>query len=128
MILNLIDGSTYISQSLTLNTMDFFRPTLEATLDARFSDPEYPDELKDICIHGMDAGFSGFIYSSELYDFFERYEDEIEDLLEDAGISLSQLVERDETWTLQQIREKATWTAVELYAFYKTNQQEEDDA
>ena len=28
-----------------MTTMDFFRPTLEATLDARFSDPEYPDEL-----------------------------------------------------------------------------------
>jgi len=128
MILNLIDGSTYISQSLTLNTMDFFRPTLEATLDARFSDPEYPDELKDICIHGMSGGFSGFIYSSELYDFFEKYEDEIEDMLADADIALSQLVARDETWTLQEIREKATWAAVELYAFNKINQEEEDDA
>jgi len=126
-ILNLIDGSTCTSQSLTLNTMDF-KSTLEATLDARFSDPEYPDELKDICIHGMVSGFSDFIYSSELYDFFERYEDEIEDLLEDADIALSQLVARDETWTLQEIREKATWAAVELYAFNKTNQEEEDDA
>ncbi len=110
---------------MTLTTMDFFRPTLEATLDARFSDPEYPDELQDICKHGMSAGFSGFIYSSELYDFFERYEDEIEDLLDDAGIALSQLVERDETWTLQQIREKATWAAVELYAYKKTNDLED---
>jgi len=124
MILNLIDGSTCISQSLTLNTMDF-KPTLEATLDARFSDPEYPDELKDICIHGMSAGFSDFIYSSELYDFFEKYEDEIEDLLAEADIALSQLVARDETWTLQEIREKATWAAVELYAYKKTNDLEE---
>jgi hypothetical protein len=105
--------------------MDFFKPTLEATLDARFSDPEYPDELKDICIHGMSAGFSGFIYSSDLYDFFERYEDEIEDMLDDADIALSQLVSRDETWTLQEIREKATWAAVELYAYKKTNNLEE---
>ena len=110
---------------MTLTTMDFFRPTLEATLDARFSDPEYPDELQDICKHGMVSGFSGFIYSSELYDFFERYEDEIEDLLDDAGIALSQLVERDETWTLQEIREKATWAVVELYAYKKTNDLED---
>lgn len=127
MILNLIDGSTCTSQSLTMNTMDF-KPTLEATLDARFSDPEYPDELKDICIHGMVSGFSDFIYSSELYDFFEKYEDEIEDLLADADIALSQLVARDETWTLQEIREKATWAAVELYAFNKINKEEETDA
>ncbi len=128
MILNLIDGSTCTYQSLTTNTMDFFRPTLEATLDARFSDPDYLDELKDICVHGMSSGFNGFIYSSELYDFFERYEDEIEDLLADADIALSQLVSRDETWTLQEIREKATWAAVELYAFNKINKEEEDDA
>ena len=128
MILNLIDGSTCTYQSLTMTTMDFFKPTLEATLDARFSDPEYPDELKDICVHGMSAGFSGFIYSSELYDFFEKYEDEIEDLLADADIALSQLVSRDETWTLQEIREKATWAAIELYAFNKINKEEEDDA
>ena len=107
---------------MTLTTMDFFRPTLEATLDARFDDP---DELQDICKHGMSSGFSGFIYSSELYDFFERYEDEIEDLLDDAGIALSQLVARDETWTLQEIREKATWAAVELYAYKKTNDLED---
>ena len=121
MILNLIDGSTCTSQSLTLNTMDF-KSTLEATLEARFDDP---DELKDICVHGMSAGFSGFIYSSELYDFFEKYEDEIEDLLSEADIALSQLVARDETWTLQEIREKATWAAVELYAYKKTNDLEE---
>ena len=66
-----------------------------------------------------------YILSSELYDFFERYEDEIEDLLDDAGIALSQLVERDETWTLQEIREKATWAVVELYAYKKTNDLEE---
>ena len=128
MILNLIDGSTYTYQSLTMTTMDFFKPTLEATLDARFSDPEYLDELQDICKHGMSAGFSGFIYSSELYDFFEKYEDEIEDMLDDADIALSQLVEHDETWTLQQIREKATWAVVELYAFNKINKEEEDNA
>ena len=110
---------------MTLTTMDFFRPTLEATLDARFDDL---DELQDICKHGMASGFSGFIYSSELYDFFERYEDEIEDMLDDADIALSQLVARDETWTLQEIREKATWAAVELYAFNKINKEEEDDA
>ncbi len=125
MILNLIDGSTCTYQSLTMTTMDFFKPTLEATLDARFDDP---DELKDICVHGMASGFNGFIYSSELYDFFEQYEDEIEDMLDDADIALSQLVERDETWTLQQIREKATWAVVELYAFNKINQEEEDNA
>ena len=51
-------------------------------------------------------------------------------MLDDAGIALSQLVERDETWTLQQIREKATWAASRTVCLYteSTNDLEEYNA
>ena len=37
------------------------------------------DELNDIAYHGMAAGVSGFIYSSELHDVYEKYENNIMD-------------------------------------------------
>ena len=37
------------------------------------------DELTDIANHGMSAGVSGFIYSSELHDVYEKYENNIMD-------------------------------------------------
>ena len=47
-------------------------------LDKRFNDF---DECKDIMNHGMRGGFSGFIYYTELTEFFNTHKDEIEDYL-----------------------------------------------
>ena len=38
--------------------------------------------MRDIAQYGANAGVSGFIYSSELHDVWERYSDEITDYLE----------------------------------------------
>ena len=89
-----------------------YKATLEETLKARFDDNT---EVHDISMHGMASGWSGFIYSSELYDFFERYEDEIEDVLYEAGFELSNIVKDPKEWTFQELREKSVWIAVELW-------------
>ena len=82
------------------------------------------DELLDIARYGCSGGVSGFIYSSELYDVFSKYEDEIMDYLEEFaegcyGTSAeSMIVSRldDEQWTMQEFRELAVWTYLEIQA------------
>ena len=81
--------------------------SLQETLSNRFTDK---DEIETICKHGCSGGVSGFIYSSELYEFFEHYEDEIEDLLNDNGIQLADLV--PDFQTFQELREAACWWVV----------------
>ena len=47
-------------------------------LAERFDDM---DEIKDVAEYGCQAGVSDFIYSSELAEFFDKYEDEILSLI-----------------------------------------------
>ena len=89
-----------------------YKATLDDTLRARFDDR---DEMKDINQYGIQGGFSDFIYSTELYEFFERFESEIEDYMHDLGINLNSLVEDKDNWTYQELREKSVWSVVELW-------------
>ena len=41
------------------------------------------DELQDIANHGANTGVHGFTYSSDLYDMFNKYEDQIMDELDE---------------------------------------------
>ena len=87
--------------------------TLIQALDARFDDMS---ELMDISKYGIDQGISGFIYSTELAEFFDEHEDDILDVIEGLGLTPNDLVKDQEFWTMQEIKEKATWIAVEAYA------------
>ena len=89
-----------------------FYPTLHETLENRFTDP---DEIRDISQYGIDGGFSGFIYSSELYEFFEQFESDIEDVLDDLGFTLNDIVQDKDSWTFQEVRERAVWIVVESW-------------
>ena len=85
------------------------------------------DELNDIATHGMSAGFSGFIYSSDLHDVYEEYEDNIMDYLDEHAFDLGEKngfrmvlnsmdrrgIEYD---SLQIFKEQAVWMFVELFA------------
>tara|TARA_B100002052_G_C15772279_1_gene547521 strand:+ start:466 stop:792 length:327 start_codon:yes stop_codon:yes gene_type:complete len=83
-------------------------------------------ELHDINTYGMSQGVSGFIYSSDLHDKFEKYEDEILDTLNEYCFSVfdqsaedyivEQLRHDDEHWTMQQFYEFAVWMYVEMRA------------
>ena len=74
---------------------------LELALNIRFFDDtklDYLCDLQDIANHGIAGGFSGFIYSTELAEFFDEHETDFEDLLNDMGITLNELVSDPESW------------------------------
>lgn len=91
--------------------------SLQETLANRFTDK---DEIQTICQHGCSGGVSGFIYSTELFEFFETHEEDIEDLLWENGINLTELV--PEFQTFQQLREAACWWVVENYCHSQAEQ------
>ena len=84
------------------------------------------DALNDIANHGCEAGVSGFIYSSELHDVFDKYEDKIFDYLDEYADELGNksgmqmvidyVTRDDDYYTMQTIKEKAVWMYVELNA------------
>ena len=86
--------------------------SMHSALTARFDDI---DEIKDVAEYGMASGFSGFIYSTELAEFFDKYEDEIEDELDTYGLKYTDLVDTSEFYTMQECKEKAVWCVVEMY-------------
>lgn len=92
--------------------------SLIAALDARFTDFS---ELEDITNYGMSAGFGGFIYSTELAEFFEEHESEIEDILDSLDIQLNDLVKDPTEWTFQEVKEASVWMVVEDYAFHRVD-------
>ena len=58
-----------------------FKYTLQETLEARF-DTKTEDgigEMQDIASHGADTGVHGFTYTHEINEFFNEFEDEIQD-------------------------------------------------
>ena len=81
-------------------------------LAERFDDM---DEIKDVAEYGCSAGVSDFIYSSELAEFYDKYEDEIECELDTYGLKYEDLVDSSEFYTMQEIKEKAVWVVVETY-------------
>ena len=83
---------------------------LTEALAARFTDA---DEIQDVAKYGCVGGVSGFIYSSELCDFFEEHETEIEDIMEMLDIKYFDLV--PDAQSIQQYREAAVWLVVEDY-------------
>ena len=93
-----------------------FYPTLEETLTKRFTDS---DEISDISNHGITGGFHGFIYTYELTEFFDRYEDEICDELENyfGEDYLKQLSE--EAFSFDNMKEKAVWIVAESWCHMK---------
>lgn len=91
--------------------------TLNEALDARFTDV---DEMRDIAKYGCIGGVNGFIHSSELAAFYDQHEEEIEDILEDLDIEPNDLVSDPECWSMQELKERAVWVAVENYCYQKT--------
>ena len=85
---------------------------LNDALESRFDDY---DEIRDIVNHGCGAGVSDFIYSTELAEFFNEYQDDIEDVLDEYNVPLSDLINDPDSWTFQEMKEHAVWTVVELY-------------
>jgi len=92
---------------------------LHDALASRFTDL---DEIKDVANHGCAGGVNGFIYSTELCEFYDEYESEIEDILDSLHIKLHDLVDPDEFYSIQDLKEKAVWLAVEYYCNERAEQ------
>ena len=93
-----------------------FYPTLDETLTKRF-EPHTEDglaEIRDISNHGIDAGFSNFIYHYEINEFFNEFESEIEDQLEEMGFTISMMC-KNNPMSFQELRTKSVWIVVESW-------------
>lgn len=90
-------------------------------LCSRFDDPA---EIKDVANYGCSGGVSGFIYSTELAEFFDHYEDQIENVMDDYGITYQELV--PDAQTMQQYKEAAVWFVVEDYCQQALNVLEDE--
>ena len=84
--------------------------TMHQALTERFDDA---DEIKDVANYGCAGGVSGFIYYSETEKFFDEYEDEIYDYLNDAGYSMKNFV--DTGSTIATLKNEMVWCVVELW-------------
>ena len=91
-------------------------------------DEEYTlEELGDIAIHGCAAGVHGFIYTIEIQRAYEKYEDEIlealdqfaDDLGEKSSLHMliNSIERRKMDPTMNNIKEMAVWTYVEMTAY-----------
>ena len=87
-------------------------------LAERFDDM---DEIKDVAEYGCSAGVSDFIYSTELAEFFDKYEDEIESELDVYGLKYEDLLDTSEFYTMQELKEKAVWCIVEMYCHQRVD-------
>jgi len=96
---------------------------LNQALDARFNGTEGLQELEDITKHGMAGGVGGFIYSTELAEFFDEHENAIEETLTDMDIRLEDLVKDQTSWTFQEVKERSVWIVVEEYATFRVAQE-----
>jgi len=105
---------------------------LKFALDQRFEGSEGLDELRDISKHGLSGGVGGFIYYTELNQFFHEHEAAIEETLQDMGVTLQMLIRNtpdgpnDPGPTLRTILQNAVWLIVEEYAHLRVNEDEED--
>jgi hypothetical protein len=84
--------------------------TMHDALTARFTDA---DEIKDVAMHGCSGGVSGFIYYSENEKFFDEYEDEIYNYLNDCEMSMVDFV--DTGSTISSIKNDMVWAVVECW-------------
>ena len=85
---------------------------LNNALDRRFDDMA---EIMDVARYGCAAGVSDFIYSTELCEFFNEHEADIEDVLDFMDVKLHDLVSDPEYYSFQELKEKAVWFVVENY-------------
>ena len=84
--------------------------TLHNALTERFSDA---DEIHDVANYGCSAGVSGFIYNYEVVEFFDKYEEEIYDYLNDCELSMKDFADNGSTITTLKVN--MVWATVELW-------------
>ena len=88
-----------------------FKYSLNETLSARFEGEQ--DEVFDIVEHGIMGGFSGFIYTHEINEFYHEFEDELEtyyyDIFGDEWLTHC----TDNCTSMDEVRARMVWGYVE---------------
>ena len=99
--------------------------TMHTILDVEFD----TDELKDIVMHGMSAGVSGFIYTRDNVKHFDDNEDEVEEYLSDwyhdnmgDDNYIATIAKQCEACSIDQLKNYMAWSYVELKAFDLLNE------
>ena len=92
----------------------FYTERLTSALLERFDDM---DEVRDICSHGCEGGVSGFIYYKDTREFFEEFEDDIEDVCYDilGDDWISEIARLGGCMDIMTLKNTAVWFVVELY-------------
>ena len=87
---------------------------LTKALDERFDDM---DEIKDVADHGCEGGVSGFIYYSETRKFFDEYQEEIEQELNEflGDDYLKQILNTTSIQSVTQLKNYMVWSVVSMY-------------
>ena len=97
-----------------------FKHTLKETLEARFDDVE---EMNDIVNHGIQCGYHGFIYTYDINEFFNEFENEIEDyyyeIFGDSWLKESGAADKG---SMNEIRAHLVWGLAEMYCADKLDQ------
>ena len=97
-----------------------FKYSLNETLEARFDEL---DEVMDISTHGANTGVSGFTYTWEINEFFNEFEDEIENYYyEIFGDSWLNELSHSIT-SLDELRAKMVWGLVEMWCSQKVDEE-----
>ena len=96
-----------------------FYPTLQETLARRFEDM---DEVRDISNHGINCGYSGFLYTYEINAFFDEFESEIEEYMFDM-VGDGWLVDiANKSSNMQDMINTVVWIVVESWCHNKVVQ------
>jgi len=95
--------------------MIFYTQRLTDALTERFDDM---DEVDLIARTGCSVGVSGFIYYHETMEFFQRFEDDIEDVCYDTlGDDFMSILAKDTTSVANMIQ-VMVWHTVETYCHF----------
>ena len=94
---------------------------LTVALDKRFDDIE---EIRDVANYGCAGGVGGFIYTYETRNFFNEYEEEIEEeLYEMLGYDwMKELVGRKDVSDTMTFKNLCVWIVVETYCQCKSEE------
>ena len=90
-----------------------FKYSLNETLKVRF-EGEY-DEMQDIVNHGIMGGFSGFIYTWELNEFYHEFENELEDYYYEVFGDEWLTHVTDNCTSMNEVRARMVWGYVEMW-------------
>jgi hypothetical protein len=101
-------------------TTEHTMTTLHTALTDRFTDAT---EIQDVANHGCQGGVGGFIWNHEVCEFFDQYEEEIYDYLNDCEMSMKDFV-KDSGATITTLKVDMVWATVELWcqAQHMTNE------